>query len=487
MLAALKQRRSATITVGTRVFDLLVTPLKQGAKTVGFVVEWADAKARLLNLDYTAQIAAIGRAQAIIEFTVDGQIVSANENFTKLMGYTQSEIIGRHHSIFVDKTHQSSEEYKTFWAALREGRYQAAEFKRFTKSGKEVIISASYNPILDINGKVVKVVKFATDVTSQVQTVSSLGDALKRLCSGDFGFVLTEPFAPEFEFLRHDLNRSVSQLCDTFKEIFVSVDVINQGTREIGQGVGDLSKRTESQAASLEETAAALEEITANVSSSAQRAQEAREVAGSAKNNAEKCGDVVAQAVEAMSRIEDSSSKISNIIGVIDEIAFQINLLALNAGVEAARAGEAGRGFAVVAQEVRELAQRSAKAAKEIKELIQNSASEVSTGVKLESDTGGALRNISKQIVEINDHVVTISTAAREQSTGLLEVNGAVNSMDQTTQQNAAMVEESSAAASTLASEATKLASMIGQFNLGDQSRNAGSRQAGQYRSDRAA
>ncbi|MBD8687370.1 MULTISPECIES: methyl-accepting chemotaxis protein [unclassified Rhizobium] len=487
MLAALKQRHSATITVGTRVFDLLVTPLKQGAKTVGFVVEWADAKARLLNLDYTAQIAAIGRSQAIIEFTVDGQIVGANDNFLKLMGYTQSEIVGKNHSIFVDKAHQSSEDYRKFWTALREGRYQAAEFKRRTKSGREVTISASYNPILDMNGKVVKVVKFATDVTDRVQTVSSLGDALKRLCSGDFGFSLTEPFAPEFEFLRHDLNRSVSQLCDTFKEISVSVDVINQGTREIGQGVGDLSKRTENQAASLEETAAALEEITANVSSSAQRAQEAREVAGSAKNNAEKSGDVVAQAVDAMSRIEDSSSKISNIIGVIDEIAFQTNLLALNAGVEAARAGEAGRGFAVVAQEVRELAQRSAKAAKEIKELIQNSASEVSTGVKLVSDTGGALRTISKQIVEINDHVVTISTAAREQSTGLLEVNGAVNSMDQTTQQNAAMVEESSAAASTLASEATKLQSMIGQFNLGDQSRNAGNRQAGQYRSDRAA
>ncbi len=473
MLAALKQRHSATITVGTRVFDLLVTPLKQGAKTVGFVVEWADAKARLLNLDYAAQISAISRSQAIIEFTIDGRVMGANENFTELMGYSMDEIIGQHHSIFVDKDYLGSEEYKAFWAALREGRYQAAEFRRKTKSGREVIIAASYNPILDMHGKVVKVVKFATDVTARVNTVSTLGDALKRLCSGDFAFQLTEPFAPEFEFLRHDLNRSVSQLCDTFKEISASVEVIGQGTREIGQGVGDLSKRTESQASSLEETAAALEEITANVTSSAQRAQEARDVAGSAKANAEASGDVVAQAVNAMSRIEDSSSKISNIIGVIDEIAFQTNLLALNAGVEAARAGEAGRGFAVVAQEVRELAQRSAKAAKEIKDLIQNSAAEVSSGVKLVSDTGGALRTISKLIVDINDHVVAISTAAREQSTGLSEVNGAVNGMDQTTQQNAAMVEESSAAAATLASEATKLRGMIGQFNLGNQSRHS--------------
>jgi methyl-accepting chemotaxis protein len=468
MLAALKNRHSATITVGNRVFDLLVTPLAQGGKTVGFVVEWADAKARLLNVDYTAQIAAISRSQAIIEFTVDGTIMGANENFLNLMGYSLQDMVGRHHSIFVDKDYVASNDYKAFWQALREGRYQAAEFKRITKSGKEVIIAASYNPILDINGKVVKVVKFATDVTARVRTVSSLGDALKRLCSGDFAFQLTEPFAAEFEFLRHDLNRSVSQLCDTFREISASVEVISQGTQEIGQGVGDLSRRTESQAANLEETAAALEEITANVGSSAQRAQEARDVAGSAKASAEKSGEVVSQAVDAMSRIEDSSSKISNIIGVIDEIAFQTNLLALNAGVEAARAGEAGRGFAVVAQEVRELAQRSAKAAKEIKDLIQNSASEVSTGVKLVSDTGGALKSISKLIVEINDHVVAISTAAREQSSGLVEVNSAVNGMDQTTQQNAAMVEESSAAASTLSNETQKLRGMINQFNLGN-------------------
>lgn len=474
MLAALKQRHSATITVGTRVFDLLVTPLKEAAKTVGFVVEWADAKARLLNLDYAAQIAAISRSQAIIEFTVDGRVMTANDNFLKLMGYSLNEIVGLHHSTFVDKEHQASEDYKAFWTALREGRYQAAEFKRRTKDGREVIISASYNPILDIHGKVVKIVKFATDVTERVKTVGALGEALKRLCSGDFGFQLTEPFAADFEFLRHDLNRSVSQLCDTFKEIFTSVEVIGQGTREIGQGVGDLSKRTEAQAASLEETAAALEEITSNVTASAQRAQEARDVAGNAKANAETSGDVVAQAVDAMSRIEESSSKISNIIGVIDEIAFQTNLLALNAGVEAARAGEAGRGFAVVAQEVRELAQRSAKAAKEIKDLIHNSATEVSTGVKLVSDTGGALRTISKLIVDINDHVVAISTAAREQSTGLAEVNVAVNGMDQTTQQNAAMVEESSAAASTLASEAMKLRGMIGQFNLGKQQHQSG-------------
>ncbi|WP_377296989.1 methyl-accepting chemotaxis protein [Rhizobium sp. SGZ-381] len=467
MLAALRERHQATIQVGALSFDLLVTPLKRNGKTLGFVVEWANAKERMLNLDYAAQIAAISRSQAIIEFTVSGEILGANRNFLDALGYASiEELKGRHHSMFVSKEYAASPEYKAFWQELAAGRYQAAEFTRVTKDGRQIVISASYNPILDINGKVTKVVKFATDVTKRIRTVSALGDSLKRLCSGDFAFQLEEAFAPEFEFLRHDLNRSVGQLCDTFRQISTSVDLLSTGTSEITGGVKDLSRRTESQAASLEETAAALDEITSNVTSSAQRALDARDVAARAKLNAEESASVVAHAVDAMSRIEDSSSKISNIIGVIDEIAFQTNLLALNAGVEAARAGEAGRGFAVVAQEVRELAQRSAKAAKEIKDLIQNSTTEVENGVRLVSETGGALKSISALIVEINDHVDAISTAAREQSTGLAEVNGAVNSMDQTTQQNAAMVEESSAAAATLSAETLKLKEMVGAFTL---------------------
>jgi methyl-accepting chemotaxis protein len=227
--------------------------------------------------------------------------------------------------------------------------------------------------------------------------------------------------------------------------------------------------RTEQQAASLEETAAALDEITANVSNSSGRADEARAVAVQANASASESGEVVSKAVDAMGKIETSSNEVSNIIGVIDEIAFQTNLLALNAGVEAARAGEAGKGFAVVAQEVRELAQRSAKAAKEIKELIRNSSLEVQNGVKLVSDTGRALKTIEGYIVTINDHMDSIATSAREQSVGLGEVNTAVNQMDQVTQRNAAMVQEASAAGATLAQESTKLREIIGQFVLDGQ------------------
>jgi methyl-accepting chemotaxis protein len=298
---------------------------------------------------------------------------------------------------------------------------------------------------------------------------TTLGGGLKRLAEGDVSFQLSEPFSAEYETLREDFNASLKQLRSTLSSVMNSVESIDNGTREISSGANDLSKRTEQQAASLEETAAALDEITVNVSTSSKRTEEARSVALLANQNAAKSSEVVSNAVEAMRRIEESSQQISNIIGVIDEIAFQTNLLALNAGVEAARAGEAGKGFAVVAQEVRELAQRSASAAKEIKGLIQNSTNEVDNGVRLVRDTGIALKAIGDYVSQINQLMDAIATSAREQSTGLAEVNTAVNQMDQTTQQNAAMVEQSTAASAALAQEAIRLRSLVAQFNLSGQ------------------
>ncbi|MBP1856619.1 methyl-accepting chemotaxis protein [Rhizobium herbae] len=299
------------------------------------------------------------------------------------------------------------------------------------------------------------------------QATSGLASGLKHLAGGDLSFQLDDAFAPDFESLRADFNAAVAQLADTLRSVAHATSQIDSGTREISQSAEDLSKRTEQQAASLEETAAALDQITANVSNSSKRADEARTVAVQANESAVQSGKVVANAVNAMHKIEQSSNQVSNIIGVIDEIAFQTNLLALNAGVEAARAGDAGKGFAVVAQEVRELAQRSAQAAKEIKELIRTSATEVQSGVKLVSDTGEALKTIEGYIVTVNQHMDAIATSAKEQSVGLAEVNTAVNQMDQVTQQNAAMVEESTAASATLAGEAGRLRELIGQFQLG--------------------
>lgn len=302
---------------------------------------------------------------------------------------------------------------------------------------------------------------------AMAQATNGLATGLKHLSSGDLTFQLTQAFAQEFESLRADFNATVSQLRGTLGSVSQATSSIDSGSREVSQSADDLSKRTEQQAASLEETAAALDQITTNVSNSSKRAEEARTVAIQANESARQSGVVVANAVNAMERIEESSGQISNIIGVIDDIAFQTNLLALNAGVEAARAGEAGKGFAVVAQEVRELAQRSAQAAKEIKDLIGKSSVEVETGVKLVSDTGTALKTIENYIVTINQHMDSIATSSREQSVGLAEVNTAVNQMDQVTQQNAAMVEEANAAGATLATEAGRLRELVSQFQLG--------------------
>jgi methyl-accepting chemotaxis protein len=252
------------------------------------------------------------------------------------------------------------------------------------------------------------------------------------------------------------------------RSIVTNTSGLRTGTEEITQASDDLSRRTEQQAASLEETAAALDEITATVRKTAEGAKQARDVVSQTRSDAEQSGEVVRHAVAAMSSIEQSSQQISQIIGVIDEIAFQTNLLALNAGVEAARAGDAGRGFAVVASEVRALAQRSAEAAKEIKTLISTSAKQVGAGVKLVGETGESLGRIVIQVAEITTVVTEIAASAQEQATGLHEVNTAINQMDQVTQQNAAMVEQSTAASHALAQETSELVRLTERFQIGD-------------------
>ncbi|WEZ85259.1 methyl-accepting chemotaxis protein [Rhizobium sp. 32-5/1] len=304
--------------------------------------------------------------------------------------------------------------------------------------------------------------------TADIQhAVDALATGLGRLAEGDLGYRIDTPFVLHLDRLRADFNNSVAKLHHALQAVGTNARAIDAGASEIRHAADDLARRTEQQAASVEETAAALEEITTTVKDSAHRAEEVGALVARTRAGAEKSGEVVRSAVSAMQGIEKSSGEISNIISVIDEIAFQTNLLALNAGVEAARAGDAGKGFAVVAQEVRELAQRSAKAAKEIKALINTSGEQVRSGVTLVGETGKALEAIVSEVQEINAHIGAIVTATREQSIGLQEINTAVNTMDQGTQQNAAMVEEQTAASHGLAAEAAALNTLLAQFKLG--------------------
>jgi methyl-accepting chemotaxis protein len=453
-----------------------------------------DDKRRVTELE--SRVAAIARSQAVIEFELDGTIITANENFLAAMGYRLDEISGRHHSMFVTPEFAKSAEYKTFWTRLAQGEFFSDKFERVAKGGRAIWIQATYNPLLDERGVPYKVVKFATDVTAveeerrqveaerrsnaakQQEMTAALGHALSALANGDLTARIDGHIPAEYARIQRDFNEAVSQLADTIRVIVSTTHTIGSATGEIGQAADDLSRRTEQQAASLEQTAAALDEITATVKHTAEGARKAREVIGAARQDAETSGEVVRSAVAAMSQIESSSTQISQIIGVIDEIAFQTNLLALNAGVEAARAGEAGKGFAVVAQEVRALAQRSAEAAKEIKTLITASSEQVSSGVQLVGKTGTALTRIVGQVSEINSLVVEIAASADEQSQGLAEVNGAVNQMDQVTQQNAAMVEESTAASHNLAEEARQLATLVSRFRVDGGERSYESRRA---------
>ncbi|PLR28661.1 methyl-accepting chemotaxis protein [Caulobacter zeae] len=300
----------------------------------------------------------------------------------------------------------------------------------------------------------------------QAFVMEIIATGLNRLAEGDLTYRVDADFPADYKRLQSDFNGAISQLEEAMRTIVHAANGIGAGSDEIASAADDLSRRSEQQAASLEETAAALDEITATVRRSSVGAQEAARVVGSTRSDAERTSAVVKGAVDAMQQIEKSSSEISQIIGVIDEIAFQTNLLALNAGVEAARAGDAGKGFAVVAQEVRALAQRSAEAAKEIKTLISTSSHQVEQGVSMVGQTGEALQAIVSKVGEIDALVSEIAAGAGEQATGLNQVNAAVNQMDQTVQQNAAMVEQSTAASHSLKGEATGLMAMISRFNV---------------------
>ena len=441
---------------------------------------------KLQNADYSGQIDAISKSQAVIEFNMDGTIINANGNFLTTLGYTLDEIRGKHHSMFVDVAYRNSADYKHFWESLGRGEYQSAEYKRYGKGGKEIWIQASYNPIMDLNNKPFKVVKYATDVTQMVQTRTEneqgMNEAVKVLTgvsNGDLTQKMQQEYKGTFSDIKKSLNTTIDRLCDMVRNIIQSAQAVNVASGEISDGSINLSSRTEQQASSLEETAASMEELNSTVRQNSENAKNANLLSSEACDVAQNGGRVVGDVVAAMSNIERSSQKISDIIGVIDEIAFQTNLLALNAAVEAARAGEAGKGFAVVASEVRSLAGRSASASKEIKALINESSQQVKTGATLVGQAGETLKEIVSSVKKVADIISEISTASQEQASGIDETSNAIAQMDEMTQQNAALVEENTAAAQSLVNQANELEQMMRFFSLNaDEDATSGSQLA---------
>ncbi len=417
---------------------------------------WADAK---------SQIEAIQKVQAVIEFSPDGKILRANENFCKALGYDAAEIVGKHHGMFVPPEQVAGADYRAFWARLAAGEQFSGDFERVGKAGRQVFIRASYNPIHDASGRVTKVVKFAVDTTVSQLLSTTLKEGLHRLSAGDLSIRLTTDLR-EMDGVRTDFNASVERLQDVMMGVIERSRRIDEETNVIDQATDELARRTEQQAATLEQSAAALEELSTSVRNAAGEASKANRQASEARRDTEESSKIVGATVRAVDAIAESSRKISSITSVIDDIAFQTNLLALNAGVEAARAGDAGRGFAVVASEVRALAQRSSEAAKEIADLLTTSEKQVDEGVKLVGQTGAVLDKIAKMMVSIDESILQISHSANEQATGLSELNNAIDDLDRAVQHNASMAEETNASARSLRSSVNEMNHEVSYFDI---------------------
>jgi methyl-accepting chemotaxis protein len=419
---------------------------------------------KLATTDSAGQLDAISRSQAVIEFTVGGEVITANENFCKALGYSLDEIRGRHHRMFVSQQEASSEGYREFWSRLAGGEFQAAEYLRMGKGGKEVWIQATYNPIFDLHGDVIKVVKYATDITARKRAVMVLGSRLEMLSQGDLRARIEESFAGELDSVRQAFNHTVDRFAAIISRLRHSSNTLRTATTDILSGANDLADRTTRQAAAIQETSAAMRNLSSTVEENAERAETASSKAKAVSKSAEDSGKVMGEAQQAMERILASSARISNIVGLIDDIAFQTNLLALNASVEAARAGDAGKGFAVVAVEVRRLAQSAAGASSDVKALIEQSGKEIASGSKLLS---AAAERIAAMVDDVRDNsglMDGIASGSREQSGAISEVAAAIHQMDEMTQHNAALVEETNASIEQTEGQASELDRIVEIF-----------------------
>jgi methyl-accepting chemotaxis protein len=475
---------TAEIRIENSYFSLNVNAVRnRRGHHIGYLLEWKDVTEVRTGM---ALINALDNAQCKAEFDLNGIALKVNDNFSALVGIRAAAIAGKNKDQLFSFARETGTGNRNIWNRVLKGETVSGTFAVPGTGSTPHLIEGTFSPVNNSAGAPFGVILLAKDVTrehearaaaeeerfasqaAQADVVETLRRSLKSLSTGDLTATIDTRFEADYESLRRDFNSAITHLRDAMSSVVDNADMIRSEASEISGAADDLSKRTERQASTLEETATALDELTSSVRSAADGAGLASKMVSQAKSNAEEGGQVVQQAVQAMGQIETSSSQISRITSVIDDIAFQTNLLALNAGVEAARAGDAGRGFAVVASEVRALAQRSSDAAREINDLIAKSGTHVQSGVSLVDATGKALAGIVTSVTEVASHVEEIAVSAQQQSSGLAEINAAVNQLDQVTQQNAAMFEETTAASHALTREAESLGTTVGQFNTGN-------------------
>lgn len=462
------------------------TPVLDNQESPYKVVKLATDVTDQINqeLDSKGQLDAINRAMAVISFDLNGNILHANDNFLSAVGYSLSEVQGKHHRIFVTSEYSQSAEYQKFWSDLSQGHFLTGTYQRKTKQGADLWLEASYNPIFDDEGNPIKVVKYATDVGKNENSmllqnvISDAGAVLEKVSEGDLTPKMKQHlsanqvsmFRPQIESLTQSIDHMNAKLTDIVVVALESSNVVQGTASEVAQGALDLSQRVQEQAASVEETSATMEQMSSQVQSNTDNAKEAEDISKNARTQADSGVDAMQKTMHAMENIQESSHKISEIVSLIDSIAFQTNLLALNAAVEAARAGDHGRGFAVVAGEVRSLAQKSADAAKDIKKLVDETSDRVTQGVEMANQSEKILEEINHSINTVTKMITHIAEASSEQAAGIGQVNTAVTQIDQVTQQNAALVEETSAAAESMSSQAEILHKQMSFFNTGSNS-----------------